>query len=108
MTTYVETKCVFTHEGRSYESGGAIVTPDRIIAYLCKDHQLNDWHGNKLGTYRITSTWKTPRSYVSDVMHQVYAKVDGVTYTGRSAGEGMIFTGRRRVNHDYHRDNQAG
>jgi len=85
-----------------------VVTPDRIVAYLGPDTGvpgaptirglregiLTDWHGTELGTYRITRTWRTPRSYVSSTMHQVYATVDGVTYTGRSAGVGMIFKGK--------------
>jgi hypothetical protein len=92
---YIEKDCTFEHEGRTFEAGGAVVTPDRIIAYLGKDGVLTDWHGNKIGTYRVTSTWRTPASYVSSTMHQVYATVDGVTYTGRSAGVGMSFKGRR-------------
>ncbi len=93
---YLETDCTFEHEGRKFESGGAVVTPDRIFAYLGKDSVLTDWHGKPLGTYRITATWRTPRSYVSSTMHQVYATVDGITYSGRSSGVGMSFSGRRR------------
>jgi hypothetical protein len=59
-----------------------------------------DWDSSKeLGTYRITRTWKTPHSYVSSTMNQVYATVNGITYTGRSAGVGMLFRGRK-VSHD--------
>ena len=96
---YVEQDCTVKHKGREFTSGGAVVTPDWIIAYLGKDGALNDWHGAKLGTYRIASTWRTPRSSMSSTMSQVYATVDGVTYTGRSAGIGMIFQGRRVVSH---------
>ena len=95
--TFVETDCKITHEGRTYEAGGAVVTPDRIVAYPGKAGVLNDWHGNPIGTYRIVATWKTPRSYVSSTMHQIEACVAGVTYTGRGAGEGMIFIGKRKA-----------
>src|ERR1700691_1873235 len=93
--TFIERDCVIEHEGRSYEASGAIVSPECIVAYLGRDNVLTDWHGNSLGTYRVTSTWRTPRSYVSTTMSQVRAIVNGVTYTGRSAGQGMIYCGRR-------------
>lgn len=98
VPAYVEKNCTFTHEGQTFEAGGAIVTKGRITAYLGKNGVLTDWHGNALGTYRIVSTWKTPRSFVSSTMHQVHAKVDGQTYTGRSAGVGMVFNGRITYN----------
>ena len=93
----IEPDCTFTHEGRAFTAGGAVVTPERITAYLGQNGQLTDWHGNVLGTYRITATWRTPRSFVSATMHQVYATVNGVQYTGRSAGVGMVFAGRAIV-----------
>ena len=106
---YVETDCVVTHEGRTYEAGGAVVTPSHVIGYVGKDRRdgmgcdrshgssrdLTDWHGNVIGTIRLTSSWRTPRSFVSSRMYQGYATVDGVTYTGRTCGEGMIFNGKR-------------
>ena len=93
---YIETDCTIEHEGRKFTSGGAIVTPERIIAYLGKAGTLTDWHGQQIGTYRITSTWCTPRSWFSSTVSQVHAHVDGVNYTGRSAGEGCVFAGKRR------------
>ena len=103
--TYVETDCTFEHEGRSFESGGAVITPDYVIGYVgdvleefpigAKLRALTNWHGLQIGTIRLTSSWRTPRSYVSSHYYQAYAKVDGVTYTGRTAGKGMIFKGRR-------------
>ena len=98
---YVEKDCTFEFEGGKFESGGAVVTPDYCIGYIGDrreaggPRELLDWHGNVLGTCSITSTWKTPHSYVSSRMHQVYATVNGVTYTGRSAGAGMVFKGKR-------------
>ena len=92
---YVEPDCTFTHEGGSFTAGGAVVTPERIIAYPGKAGVLKDWHGNAIGTWRATATWRTPRSYVAGTMSQIVAKVNGATYTGRGAGEGMIFQGKR-------------
>lgn len=94
--TYLETDCTFTHEGRTFESGGALVTPAYVVAYLAKDGVLTDWHGRPLGTYRSVATWKTPRSYFAPSMSQVVANVDGIIYTGRSAGIGCIYRGRAR------------
>ena len=90
---YVERNCVVHHEGRSFEAGGAVVSPDILIAYLGNDGVLQDWHGKQLGTYHITSTWSI-HSWISTTMHQVEAIVAGVKYTGRSCGVGMIYRGR--------------
>lgn len=95
-TVFVETACIFTHEGRNFEAGGAIVTPDFAIGYLGEKGILTDWHGRALGTFRYVSTWRTPRSYISSTMSQVEAVIDGITYTGRSAGKGMIWKGKRK------------
>ena len=92
---YVEPDCVVEHEGHRFEAGGAVVTPDRIIAYLGKEGELQDWHGRQLGTYRITASWRI-QSYITDTMHQVEAVVSGITYTGRSGGVGLIYRGRRK------------
>jgi hypothetical protein len=92
---YIEQDCTFTHDGKGFTAGGAVVTDSHITAYLGKDGVLTDWHGEKLGTYRIVSTWSTPRSYVSSSMHAVHATVNGVVYKGRSAGVGMSFNGKR-------------
>jgi hypothetical protein len=92
---YIERDCIWTHEGRGYEAGGAIVTPDHIIAYPAADGVLCDWHGAVLGTWRATSTWKLPRSWMSATMSAITARVGGVTYKGRGCGVGMIYRGKR-------------
>ncbi|KKM55805.1 hypothetical protein LCGC14_1552240 [marine sediment metagenome] len=93
---YLEQDCVFVSAGQSFESGGAFVSPVYVIAYLGKDNVLTDWHGARLGTYHVTASWPI-NSYLSSHMNQVYARIDGITYTGRSAGEGMLFKGKRVV-----------
>jgi len=99
MTTipYVEQNCVVEHEGKKFESGGAVVTPDHIVAYPKANGVLGDWHGKAIGTWRAISTWKTPRSFMSSTMSQIEANVNGVVYTGRGAGESMIFKGKRKA-----------
>ena len=97
---YVEKNCTIEHNGRKFTAGGAVVTPEHLVGYLGKPRAdgsrfLENWHGKWLGTCWITSTWRTSRSFTSGTMHQVHARVNGVTYTGRSAGEGMLFRGRR-------------
>jgi hypothetical protein len=70
---------------------------DTIAGYMMKGGVLADWRGNPMGAYRIVSSWRTPKSYVSDRMYQLEATVEGIVYTGRSAGENMSFFGKRKV-----------
>lgn len=58
---------------------------------------VTDFQGKKIGTYVVTSKWKTPKSYVSSTMLQVDARIDGNTYTGRSAGNNMLFNGKLKT-----------
>ena len=92
---HIEQDCTIEHEGRVFESGGAAVTEERLVAYLAPAGVLTDWHGRKIGTYTVTSTWPTPRSYLSSTMSQVRCCIGPRTYTGRSGGEGMIVQARR-------------
>ena len=95
---WFEKDCVFNFQGRTFEAGGAVVTPEYLIAYPRANGVLGDWHGNPIGTWRATATWLTPRSYVSCTMSQIRARLDdGAIYTGRGAGEGCIFKGKRVV-----------
>lgn len=101
--TYIETDCTITHEGKTFEAGGAVVTPDYAIAYVGKTlgdgmgvdrhgstsrRALNDWHGNQIGTCYISKSWPI-HSYIGSRMCQIYARINGVDYTGRGFGEGM-------------------
>lgn len=80
---------VICHEGKEYAAGGGFVTAERATVYLGENGQITLWSGKPVGTYKITKTWRTPRSFVSS-MSQVYAWIDGRQYTGRSAGVGMV------------------
>jgi len=99
---FIEDDCVFTHDGRTHEASGAVVTADYAVGYVAVTNErlgcgvkITDWHGRMLGHGVITAVWRTPRSYVSARMMQIRAVIDGVAYTGRSAGNGMIWRGRR-------------
>jgi hypothetical protein len=70
--------------------------PQEIGGYLADGGVLTDWNGKKIGTYRLIASWKLPNMYISDRMFQVEAIVNGVTYTGRSAGVGMAYRGKRK------------
>src|SRR2546422_11649344 len=82
-------------EGREFVALGSVIQDGRIVAYLGKDKQLTKWDGTVIGTYRLASSWLTPSSCYSSRMFQVYATVNGITYTGRSAGEGIVFKGKQ-------------
>jgi hypothetical protein len=100
---YVETNCTFTHEGRAFHSGGAAITPTHARGYLKFDGAENlyatgivtDWHGARIGTARIIGKWRAPRSFLASHMLQVECCIDGTWYTGRGAGFGMVWSGKR-------------
>lgn len=68
-----------------------------LSAYLADGGRLNNSRGKRIGSYKVVASWKTPKSYVSSRMYQVGAMVNNVVYTGRSAGVGMLFNGKRKV-----------
>jgi hypothetical protein len=94
FNSYVEQDCSLMVHDRTVTAGGAVVTPDLLIAYLGENGVLTDWNGRAIGTYKITHAWRTPNSHVSDKMFQVQATVQGRKYTGRSAGVHMTYRGR--------------
>ena len=96
VASFVEQDCTFEHEGRKFESGGAVVTDQWLIAYPGDAGRLNDWHGNQIGTYRVMSTWKLPwYCWQSSTMSSIECRVNGVRYVGRGAGKGMILRAKR-------------
>lgn len=56
--------------------------------------ELTDWHGNVIGTCFLSSSWPV-RSYIGSRMYQIYARINGVDYTGRGFGEGMAVNLKR-------------
>ena len=94
-TLYAEGPACFAFQGQTFCADGALVTEDRCAAYLGERGELVDWRGRRIGRYRITARWPTPRSWLAAHMCQVEAHVEGRIYTGRSCGEGMLYRGRR-------------
>ena len=88
---------IVEHEGREFSAGGAVVDEYAIVGYFgSTGDTFTDWQGNTIGHYVILSTWKTPRSWLSD--RQVSALVtlrDGRKYIVRGGGNGMLARGRR-------------
>ena len=96
---YIEKDCTFNHEGHTYTSGGALVTPERIVAYPAKDGVLRNWHGHQIGTYRIVNKQRAiffgRRSWQGSHYYYMRARVGDVMYSLRGFGEGMVATGKR-------------
>lgn len=81
-------------EGKDYESQGAYVDPIVCNAYLGEKGQLITWQGEVIGTYVVKGRWPNK---AGEPMFQIEAEVNGIKYTGRSAGHGMLFKGRRKA-----------
>lgn len=64
--------------GESVGSTGYLMGPSRDV----------------IGRATVKAVWATPRSFVSSHYLQVEVKVGGLTYTGRSAGNGMLWQGK--------------
>lgn len=95
---YVERNCVFEIQGKKFESGGACYDGQYARAYMSSDMKaVGTWQGEKLGDAKIVSCWQTPRSNLSYQSYQVEAMIDGVLYSGRTAGGGMAWNGKRKA-----------
>ena len=94
MEPYIEQDCTFEHEGRKFESGGAVVTPDWLVAYPGDAGVLSDWHGKPLGTWRVLSSWRV-NSWIGSTMYSIECFVDGVRYVGRGFGKGVSLRAKR-------------
>ena len=56
---------------------------------------ITEWNGQIIGKVLTYRSWPTPRNYVSSRMYQIEALIDGVIYTGRSGGSGLIWKGKK-------------
>ena len=96
---YIESNCTVEFQGKSFESGGAVVTPDYLLAYPGDNGMLNDWHGKPIGTFKVISSRPAiffgRKSFISDRYYYMAAKVDGVCYSLRGFGTGMIAKGKK-------------
>lgn len=99
---FIEQNCSIELEGKIFSASGAYIAGDRALCYLKLPNgdqpyargTVTDWHGNELGACVVTARWCTPRSWVSSHMLQVEATINGRVYTGRSAGDGMLWAGK--------------
>jgi hypothetical protein len=89
------------HQGRKFSAMGSVVDSERgvVVGYVGKGtvpghashaRPLTTWKGEQIGVIWPTSSWKTPRSYVSSHSYAYDAIVDGEKYHGRGQGEGMV------------------
>lgn len=86
----------FHFEGQTFFGAGTELTESHVHgAYLTAGGILKSAHGVAIGTYRVTSTWRTPNSWISSTRCHVVARLQGRTYQGQSWGTGMLFNGRR-------------
>ncbi|MBI2770503.1 MAG: hypothetical protein HYX47_12830 [Burkholderiales bacterium] len=86
----------FEFQGQTFFGAGTTLTEDRVAgAYLAADGLVKSAHGQPIGTYRVTTSWPTPRSWIASRRCHVRAIVKGRTYQGQSWGTGMLFNGRR-------------
>lgn len=104
---YIERDCTFTHEGHTFESGGAAFNDAYLIAYPSDEvtnhgYALKDWHGNIIGTWRKVSSVASWRmfgrggSYMGDTYYFMRGKLtDGREYALRGFGVGMVAKGKR-------------
>jgi hypothetical protein len=99
---YIEKNCTVEHKGRKFESGGAIVTDDYLIAYPSNSEPgvLTDWHGNRIGTYSVIGS--RPAVFFGhqswqgkDYFYMRALLNDGRRYWLRGFGRGMIARGKR-------------
>ena len=94
MANFVETDCKFTHEGRTFEAGGAwlcdctdgfkrgvvYAKPIIRIAEGCPAHGVvTDWHGNEIAK----AVFGVPYQGNFCKLRSVSFTVDGVKFTGR-------------------------
>lgn len=88
---FIEKDCTFELEGRTFESGGAVVTENYVIGYMSSDmKRIQTWRREHItDNVKITSSWRV-RSFISDKQYQIRALINGRWFTGRTAGGGMI------------------
>ena len=101
---YIEKDCIITHKGKSFESGGAFVSDQYLIAYPSENSILKDWHGNVIGTYKVISSRSAVffgyPSWHGSKYYYMRATVDGKQYALRGFGSGMIAKGKRIKSRD--------
>lgn len=90
--------------GSKFASGVAHVDPNFACGYpsFVDDYigaigEMKAASNEVLGNCFIISRWRTPRSYVSNFMCQIEAYINGIWYTGRGGGSGLLWLGKRKT-----------
>lgn len=55
---------------------------------------FTDWHGSKLGSGSVTSTWRVPGMFGTKMYAFTVILPDGRRYHCRGQGDGMVAAGR--------------
>lgn len=82
-----------THEGRDFAAMGSVIDESQgVIVGYPEGSTLKTWNGQVIDGLRlfVTSSWRTPRSYVGDRMYSYRATYKGRRYHGRGYGDGML------------------
>lgn len=105
-----------THKGHDYTAMGYVVTPDYAVGYAKFDKPFTPYPcttnnivnatittraGSHLGYAHITSSWRMPHSWVSSRQYQLRVNINGIWYTGRTMGDGMLWRGKRSKRQSY-------
>lgn len=98
VSAYVETDCTITApDGTPITAGGAVITPNFVLCYVSGDGKgntrgdLTTWHGEKIGTWRLVSSWKQIAPYGFAhwyTMRAISATIDGKDWHGRYNSDG--------------------
>ena len=81
------------HEGKEFSALGSVIDEvSGVIVGYPKGNTLQTWDGKAIEglTLRVTSSWRTSRSYVSSRVFAYSATYKGKRYHGRGAGDGMV------------------
>lgn len=92
------------HNGKEYSAMGAYISDTHVVGYISDQktvegfpyetqHWLTTWTGDRIGRAYFVHTWRI-RSWLSPTMSQIEVNIDGKIYTGRGAGEGMLWRGK--------------
>lgn len=75
-----------------------MITDNYLIAYPAENGILNDWRGNKIGSYTVVSYWPAIffgcRSHYGSHVYAMRARVGQREYSLRGFGVGMIAKGK--------------
>ncbi len=90
---------VITFQGKEFSANGALISDELVVGYIVEREGkffLTAWDGSCMFVQLTrTSTWKTPRSFISSTMCSWTTTINGRRFNGRSAGDGMLIQLKR-------------